>query len=415
MQDSDNTSQPDKATNKPKKNNFIQVEEHLNSVFDFRYNTVLNIYQFKNKSDSEFVDLDADKIYAYLCRQNYDISTQKLKAMFKSDLIKEYNPFKEYFEKLPVHDGVDHIKNLCGYIKSTDNERFEVQLRKHLVRCVKQVYVNDYFNKHCFVIMSRNTETNRAQSLGKTTLINWFVPKSLSGRYSTTDFNPSFNDVCNRNLCECFIINIDELANLNKSDIDATKRYLSQSFTRMRLPYDRNFSELKRNASFFGTTNKEEFLNDPSGSVRWISFELTEINFMYKQDISIDKVWSQAYQLFRDGFSCELTSEEINQNEKSNTQFKEQTIEMELIEKHFIPDPHEDEFYTSNQIYALLAELEPPQLLKRVTPQTIGKALSYLNYSRKSKRTDGKSNPVYGYFIRERSGFRNPPKSYFTN
>ena len=60
------------------------------------------------------------------------------------------------------------------------------------------------------------------------------------------------------------------------------------------------------------------FLNDETGSVRWLCFELKgRIDFAYSKEVDINKVWSQAYHLdYSDHtFNAELFISDIQENE----------------------------------------------------------------------------------------------------
>lgn len=54
----------------------------------------------------------------------------------------------------------------------------------------------------------------------------------------------------------------------------------------------------KAKCFFFGSTNKDTFLNDPSGSVRWLVFELCGIDFGVTDKIMYDVAF-----LRNDGFT----------------------------------------------------------------------------------------------------------------
>ena len=57
-----------------------------------------------------------------------------------------------------------------------------------------------------------------------------------------------------------------------------------------------------RRANFIGSTNKDEFLTDETGSVRFVCIELIDkLNFSYKTEMKIDDVWRQAYSLYKNG------------------------------------------------------------------------------------------------------------------
>lgn len=63
-----------------------------------------------------------------------------------------------------------------------------------------------------------------------------------------------------------------------------------------------------------------EFLSDPTGNVRWIPFEVTSIDWQYAKEVNINDAWRQAYALYQSDFACDVTAEEVRENENENQQ-----------------------------------------------------------------------------------------------
>ena len=101
-----------------------------------------------------------------------------------------------------------------------------------------------------------------------------------------------------------------------------------------------------------------EFLSDPTGNVRWIHFEISGIDWNYSNEVNIDDVWAQAYALYRSGFQCDITDEEVKENERENQQFTMVSFEMELLMKFYTPGTKEsrDLFRTTGEIEIGLKE-----------------------------------------------------------
>ena len=217
-------------------------------------------------------------------------------------------------------------------------------------------------------------------------------PPSLSG-YIAEDLS---NDKDARILlAKNFLINLDELAVLSKKEINQLKSYFSKTVINERLPYDRKNSILPRVCSFIGSTNMATFLNDETGSVRWLCFELTSpINFAYKTEIDINKVWAQAYALANSDFDCELSFMDVQENEKRNSKYTTLSPEHEVISKYFrIPSTENESnshFMTSSDILHYLSIK-----YQRLNHISIGKAMTSLGF----ERIKDKERQVYGYQV----------------
>jgi predicted P-loop ATPase len=203
-------------------------------------------------------------------------------------------------------------------------------------------------------------------------------------------------------LIENFIINLDELATFTRVEINALKSILSKSFIKERHPFERKAKKLSRRASFIGSTNMTEFLSDPTGNVRWIPFEITGIDWNYSKEITIDDVWAQAYALYKSGFFCDVTAEEVKENEEENRQFTMVSLEMELLMKYYTPGTKErhDLFRTTGEIEMGLKEATNG--MARISNQQLGKALRMLGFIRDNRYQAGKEYPIKAYYLRFR-------------
>lgn len=366
-------------------NIFDLTEKYLAERYEFRFNEIALEIECTPKNANRWASLNENGLYIELQKKGIKISMQNLIAILRSEYVGTYNPIKEYFLQLPKWDGKTlHIQKLCSYVTTHDKAQFEYHFLKWFVRTVKCVFLPDYFNKQCIVIV------HKGQSSGKSTLCRFLCPPALSN-YIAEDIS---NDKDARILlCKNMLINLDELAVLSRKEINQLKSYFSKTVINERLPYDRKNSILTRIASFIGSTNMTTFLSDESGSVRWLCFELIKpINFAYKQEVDINQVWAQAYALANSDFDCELSSRDVQENEKRNSKYTTLSVEHEIISKYFlIPNQNStQQFMTSSDIMHYLSIK-----YQRLNHVSIGKAMTSLGF----ERVKGKERQVYGYMV----------------
>ncbi len=262
-------------------------------------------------------------------------------------LVPEYDPILGYYKALtnliPPDDKTDYIDQFASYLTveggDKENARWRTNFKKALVRTVKCAVDERYFNKHALILYSTN------QSVGKTSYIRALFPKDLlSYTYQgSLDTGTDSQTVLAKN----FIINLDELADLSRKDINSIKAMMSQLMINIRLPYARTFVNIPRRASFFGSTNRTDFLSD-SENVRWLVFSVEDIDRSYgdiftgKFNIDINKIWAQAYKLYLSGYSCELTKEDLSINEDNNILYSATSLEKEVLNSYLLPATHLD-------------------------------------------------------------------------
>jgi predicted P-loop ATPase len=344
-------------------------------------------FQIRIKESNIWEDFEVNSLLIELAKSNIEINPGKLDIYLRSNLIPRFNPIAEYFDKLPKWVGGDHIRTLASYLPAKEPEQFLYHFRKWLVRTVKGALDEHYFNKQCLVLV------HSEQNSGKSTWCRFLCPPALSKYFAedmTTDKDARIQ------LTRNFIINLDELSVLARKEINALKAYFSKTMINERLPYDRKNSNLRRTCSFIGSTNRATFLNDETGSVRWLCFELIgKIDFAYSREVDIDKVWAQAYYLayVNEQFNPEMTLEDIIANEERNKTYREASMEEELLCKYYLKSSDPNDFKTASDVVLQLNCINP-----RLNMYYMGRALKALNYERIKQRQSG----VYGYLIKQR-------------
>lgn len=370
----------------PQQNTIFHIaEKYLSTYYKFRYNKISLDIEYCRKTTHDWQSLNENSLYLEMQKKGIKISINNLIAILKSDFVPHYNPIQEYFENLPKWDKkTDYISNLANYVYPLDRERFNHHFKKWCVRTVKCALIDRYFNKQAFVLV------HKAQNSGKSSFCRFLCPPELS-QYLAEDIS---NDKDARILlCKNFLINLDELSSLAKKEINTLKSYFSKDQINERLPYDRKNSILPRISSFIGSTNRDTFLDDETGSVRWLCFQITGINWNYRQEFNIDLLWSQAYALaFDNDFNSEMTYEEIQENEERNKTYQILSTEQELIAQNYqTAQENEGIFVTATDVLLRLSALGI-----KLNSIQIGKAFSALGFERKKH----KKKQTYGYWVR---------------
>jgi predicted P-loop ATPase len=395
-----------KAKDEQEATTLIDIQEKaIASNFDIHFNEISLSWKIIDyETNTEVTSWD---VLRKLKKNNVKINENDLKIILKSNFILKVNPIRDYFEMLPSWDGeTDHIAKFTNYIQVNDADRlrFEIQFRKALIRCIACSLEVD-FNKHCFIFVGDGLAN---QNTGKTSLIRYLVPPSLR-KYYLEDL-PSDGKDSLRGLAENFIINIDELEGLYRTEKNKLKSIFSKDNVKVRIQYDRNWSTIKRRANFWASTNETEFLTDLTGNVRWIVFKLAPvpkpINWDYStdSDTDINKIWAQAYHLFKSGEAYKLTNAEIIENEKANEQFLSLPAEYDILVTYYSPanSKEYDGFYTTTDLLNAINRKTDRNI--KMNAVSLGRTLRKLGYAQGSgfsSATPTKSNsPIKGYFLK---------------
>lgn len=380
-----------------------EIENYLLGNYEIRINVITNTIEKRTKGTKEaFEPINENDLKYELLKKGYSRFDGELKALLGSSIIQKYDPFKEYFEGLPTWDTSqpDYIQELSTYVKTDDQKWFELMFKKMLVRVIAQAINKIQFNKHCFTFVGNQHD-------GKTSFFEFLIPDQLKP-YSRKGYDFHGGREGKTSLSQNIIINLDELGQYEKKDLNNEfKATLSEGYVKIRPLYANNEVSIPRRASFVASTNSRDFLTDATGSVRWIIFNVISINHDngekngYSKNVDIDKVWAQAYYLLKEGFKCELSRDDISQNELLNRRFLRVTTEMELISTHFQKSEKGQIgaiFYTSSKIEKILRDKGYPKLYAT----QVGAALKMLGFPQTSNWNKDNGFSEKGYFLIEK-------------
>lgn len=221
-----------------------------------------------------------------------------------------YHPVRDWLEALPAWDQVNRIElirdQILGVNQTPDFDAYK-DLYATMLRCTLIGAVRRIFEPGCKL----DTVTllfSAEQGAGKSTF--W---KMLCA-------DPSwFND------SQIHIDNVEGYKVLNgfwfhemaetddmtsKKSAEAIKTFVSSSVDSFRPSYERNVRSFPRRSIIVGTTNKEQVLNDPTGSRRfWVIPTALELHLELLPP-NLDQIWAQALYLYRAGEQHWLTREQ---------------------------------------------------------------------------------------------------------
>ena len=371
---------------KPKPTQIDRLELFLSNKYVFRHNIVsgkLEFQYFGKKKWNVMNDFIENSMLRECLKGRIKTNLSSLRNLLYSDFCVLFNPFEDYFFNLPTYDEkTDYITELANTITTTKQDLWQQCFKKWLVAMVGCVLDEKVIN-HTVIVFSGK------QGLGKTTWVEKLVPKQLKEYLFSGTINPNNKDTLVQ-LAECMLINLDELENLNRSEIGSLKEIITKTQIRMRKAYGHNNETMPRRASFAGSVNTAQFLNDSTGSRRFLCFELEGIK--YQHDVDINLAFSQALFLFKSGFRFWFDQEEIKSITENNEQYQLHSPEEELLLTWFEPCERDNAslFLNASQIGAKLAEKAKINL-NDGTINKIGKALKKHNFVKLMR----KGSPVY--------------------
>ena len=323
-----------------------------------------------------------------------NVNTNKIWQVLRSDFVPKFNPFRYYLNHLAPWDETQNpILSLAMDVKvrGDDDEQlfFYVCLRKWLVAMVAGWLDDEVVNQEILVFIGR-------QGIYKTTWFANLLPPELKQYFhSNTSFGNMTKDEVLK-LSKYGLICCEELDTMKPAEMNRLKWAVTTVITDERKPYAHNSERRKHIASYCGTGNNLQFIDDDTGTRRWLPFEVMSIRSPHEYRIHHEEIFAQAYKLYLSGFQYWFNDEEMKLVARHNERFEVAKAERELISR-FYRVPHEGEpgdFVSSTEIMQTIGGLLTGQLTKN----KLGRAMSALGFE--SVRSHGRR----GYIVVEYSG-----------
>jgi hypothetical protein len=316
--------------------------------YETRFNVVKCKYEIRSKEDVEFRlldDRDVNDIWTALKGSAYKLANKyTVRDIIESSFSPEFNPLFHFYYNLPEWDMHNHIHDFTSLVTTEPGQekRWHRYFMKWFVSMAACALERSE-NHQCIVLVG-------PQGVGKSTLIDKLVPPELKEYYAATSIDPK-DKYTKSMVSEYFLINLDELETSTKEEVGYLKSLLTDDYVTVRKPFARYILNYKRRASFIGSVNRANFLNDISGSRRWLVTDCVKIN--YSDEFNLQQMYAQAFWLlnnklanipegFRDVtdkgfFKYWFDGKDIAYIQDFNSRYEILSAEQELLNEHYTP------------------------------------------------------------------------------
>lgn len=281
----------DKSSLLPEQLFVMQMDEFMKRRYEFRFNQLTSQVECRQRNSFDFYFRPVDRRLMASITMNAQYEGLKLwdkdvVRYLNSDRVPLYQPVEEFLYGLPHWDGKDHIGDLAKRVPC-DNPHWAQLFRRWFL---------------CMVAHWRGMGKSHANSTSpilvgpqayrKSTFCRLILPPCLQAYYTDSiDFSRKRDAELYLN--RFLLINMDEFDQIGITQQPFLKHILQKPVVNTRRPNASAVEELRRYASFIGTSNHKDLLTDTSGSRRYLGVEVTGVIDVVRP-VDYEQLYAQA-------------------------------------------------------------------------------------------------------------------------
>lgn len=322
---------------------YLEIVEDLKELgYDFRINDLNELLEISIKGKWQpMTDILKAVIRTELRDKGYGKKKKPSLASVEDGYkmlahVQRYNPILDYFRGLdgkyaPGTNGPYAITQFSQHFTNPDGQ-FQTALFRFMVGAVAKAHSGE---RNPMLVMVGEQYT------GKSWFVEWLCP--VKAYFLRDSINPDDKDSHIR-LTDTFFWEVEELgATTRRADIEALKAFITRPAVKKRPAYGEHPINKPATCSFIGTVNNDGagFLNDPTGSTRFLACEISAIDFSYTQT-NVDYLWAEAYWYYRNvPKSWQLSPDERTRQAQINAKFEITSALADVIDHlyEFTNDP----------------------------------------------------------------------------
>ncbi|MEG4409138.1 VapE domain-containing protein [Microcoleus sp. MON2_D5] len=290
--DTGNTYPPSKSKNKQL---LDLIETHWGERL--RFNEMTQQVELNGKGGQ----LDIERVYLRLADElGIDIPKQTASDLVVVTAQKyAYSPVRDYLNSLGDVDPID-LNNLAERYFGTNDPLDAILLKRTLIAAVARA-----MKPGCKV------DTLCILQGGQGELKSTFW-QTLAGESWFTDNLSESNEKDEKlKLRRYWLLEFSEFETAyKKKQVEQLKAFLSSRIDSLRRPYGRSIEDFPRSSVFVGSTNRQEFLHDPTGERRYWVIPVTQKIPIETVEAERDQIWAAAVAAYKAGEQWWLTPDE---------------------------------------------------------------------------------------------------------
>ena len=300
----------------------------------------------------QLVDAYVDQIASYI-ENNSDygvlFDNKKIRSAITVVAMRHhYNPIIDYFDDAYKNwDHEERLNHIMGdYLGVEETSVTQLITKLFFVGAVAKAH--NPKTKFDFVL-----DLVGGQGAGKTTFLQKIAPLG----YYTDQFSTFDNKDDYAVMRRALIINDDEMTATNNASFEILKKFITLQEFEYRKPYGHQAERFAKNFVMARTTNELYYLKDKTGERRFLPLHVSKARQKHHPvtdltDKYVKQCWGEAMQLYKDGFSFALTSEQEEKLDEHRQSFM-YTDELEDKIDEALNNQFRDKDFITNEALSL--------------------------------------------------------------
>ena len=310
----------------------LRTEEFMQRRYEFRYNTMTTVTEYRERNTFCFYFRPLSRRVRNSIAMNARLEGLSLwdrdvVRYLDSDRIPIFNPIEDFLFGLDVRwDGHDRIRELAARVPC-NNRHWADLFYRWFLNMVAHWRQTDRKYANCTVPLLVGPQAYR-----KSTFCRSLLPPELQAYYTDRiDFSNKRDAEISLN--RFALINMDEFDQNRVNQQAFLKHIFQKPIVNVRRPHGTATQEMRRYASFIGTSNHKDLLTDTSGSRRYIVVDVT--GPIDCSPIDYEQLYAQAMHDLYKGERYWFDPEDEKVMNESNQEFQVMPIAEQLFHEYF--------------------------------------------------------------------------------
>ena len=310
----------------------LRTEEFMQRRYEFRYNTMTTVTEYRERNTFCFYfrplsSRVRNSIAMNARLEGLSLWDRDVVRYLDSDRIPIFNPIEDFLFGLDVRwDGHDRIREIAARVPC-NNRHWADLFYRWFLNMVAHWRQTDRKYANCTVPLLVGPQAYR-----KSTFCWSLLPPELQAYYTDRiDFSNKRDAEISLN--RFALINMDEFDQNRVNQQAFLKHILQKPIVNVRRPHGTATQEMRRYASFIGTSNHKDLLTDTSGSRRYIVVDVT--GPIDCSPIDYEQLYAQAMHDLYKGERYWFDPEDEKVMNESNQEFQVMPIAEQLFHEYF--------------------------------------------------------------------------------